>query len=100
MDNSLRLCYLNLLNDFILSKIPNNETSIIKIIDVGNFLILKGSTTLSSPLDVFLITKEFKEKFELPDEVKLNTIDLIEYSINDEEYEFKDIQILSSIRYT
>jgi hypothetical protein len=99
MNNSLRLCYLNLLNDFILNKIPNNETSVIKIIDVGNFLILKGSTTLSKPLDIFLITKEFMEKFELPDDIKFNTIDLIEYSINDEEYEFKDIQILSSIRY-
>lgn len=99
MDNKLRLYYINLLNDFILNKIPSTEFSIIKIIDVGNFLIIKGHTTLTTPLDIFEITNEFKNKFELPEDVKINTIDLIEYS-SDNKCEFKDVQILTSTKYS
>lgn len=83
MTNNTKLTYLNLLNDFIMKKIPKEESSMIKIIDVGNFLIFKGSTTSLEPLDLFSITDEFKKYYELPEGTKLNTIDLIKYGVED-----------------
>ncbi len=83
MTNNTKLIYLNLLNDFIIKKIPKEEISIIKIIDVDNFLIFKGSTTLLEPLNLFSITDEFKKYYDLPEDIKLNTIDLIKYGMED-----------------
>lgn len=98
MDDTMRLCYINLLNDFIMSKIPNNEPTIIKIVDVGNFLIIKGISTLSEPLDIFSITNEFKEKYDTPEDIKFNTIDLIDYS-TEKDYKLFNVPILTSVRY-
>ena len=98
MINEIRLYYINLLNDFIISKFPKNETSFIKIIDVGNFLIIKGITTNSTPLDMFTIVNEFTEKNNPPKELNFNTIDLIEYSSEDY-FNLSDIPILISTRY-
>lgn len=98
MDDMFRQYYINLLNDFIINKVPNNEPTIIKIIDVGNFLIVKGTTSLYEPLDIFTITNEFREKYDIPEEIRLNTIDLIEYS-SEKEYKFCDSSILTSVRY-
>lgn len=97
-EDSIRLYYINLLNDFIISKIPNNEPTVIKIIDVGNFLIIKGISSLSEPLDIFSITNEFKEKYGTPEDFKFNTIDLIDYS-TEKDYKLFNIPILTSVRY-
>lgn len=52
----------------------------IKIIDIGNFVVIKGKTTYEKTLDLQLISKEFKDKlghnFE---DMNVNTIDIIEY---------------------
>ena len=76
-----KLSIVNLLSDFILSKIPSIEESIIQIADCNNFYIIKGKTTYSTPLDINKIKDEFIEKFKSKiDTIKLtNTIDLIEY---------------------
>lgn len=72
---------VNLFSDFILGKIPYDEKSIIKIVDCGNFYVIKGKTSSKQVLFLPNIISEFKEKFkELTDEKKLtHTIDLIEY---------------------
>ena len=74
----------NLLADFILSKIPKNEHSIIRVIDCGNFYIVKAKTSHKEPLDISVIVTEFSEKFSdyLGDKEITHTIDLIEYDAN------------------
>ena len=99
MINEVRLYYMNLLNNFIIKKIPKNEMSIIKIIDIGNFLIIKGSTSSPDPLDIFSIVNEFMETYNVPEEIKFNTVDLIEYS-SDSFINFKDVPVLVSTRYS
>lgn len=76
-----KLGIVNLLSDFILSKIPKEEESIIQVSDCNNFYIIKGKTTYSDPLDINEIKNEFIKKFESEiDTIKLtNTIDLLEY---------------------
>jgi hypothetical protein len=71
----------NLLADFILSKIPKNEHSIIRVIDCGNFYIVKAKTSHKEILDISEIITEFSEKFSvyLGDKKITHTIDLIEY---------------------
>jgi len=71
----------NLLADFILSKIPKNEHSIIRVIDCGNFYLIKAKTTHKEPLDVSEIITEFSDNFLefLGDKKITSTIDLIEY---------------------
>jgi len=77
-----RLSVVNLLSDFILSKIPSQEESIIQVIDCSNFFVIKGRTTHNDPLDLMKIKDEFIEKFQHKLEgLKLShTIDLIEYN--------------------
>ncbi len=72
----------NLLADFILSKIPNTEESIIKVIDCKNFLIIKGKTSYNDVLDLVTLTSEFEQKYsKLIGDIKItHTIDLIEYA--------------------
>jgi hypothetical protein len=74
----------NLLADFILSKIPKNEHSIIRVIDCGNFYIVKAKTSHKESLDISEIVTEFSEKFSdyLGDKEITRTIDLIEYDAN------------------
>jgi hypothetical protein len=72
---------VNLFSDFILSKIPKNEKTIIQVIDVINFVVIKGKTSYKEILDITKIKEEFIEKFpqiEIGYKLK-NTIDLIEY---------------------
>ena len=71
----------NLLADFILSKIPKNEHSIIRVIDCGNFYIVKAKTSHKEPLNISEIVTEFSKKFlnYLGDKEITRTIDLIEY---------------------
>jgi hypothetical protein len=78
---SSRIFLTNLLSDFILSKIPKNEHSIIRVIDSGNFYLIKAKTTHKEPLDISKIITEFSEKFSefLGDKKITRTIDLIEY---------------------
>lgn len=76
-----RTFYLKLLSDTILSKFPDGEKSLIKFVDVGNFVIIKGKTTSTEVLDLFKITSEFEKKFGHHfDNIKINTIDIIEYN--------------------
>ena len=72
---------VNLLSDFILSKIPPEEKSIIKVIDCENFYVLKGKTSSKEVLFIPNIISEFKEKYSEYIENKsiTHTIDLIEY---------------------
>jgi len=76
-----RLSIVNLLADFILSKIPKEQESIIQVVDCSNFYVIKGKTTYNSPLDISTIKDEFITKHQsLLGEIKLShTIDLIEY---------------------
>jgi hypothetical protein len=99
MEILFRSHHINLLNEFILNKIPENESSLIKIVDVGNFLVLKGFTTSSENLNMFDIVKEFREVYNLSEDVKLNTIDLIEYSSKYEYFNNNDTNIVISTKH-
>jgi hypothetical protein len=76
-----KLSIVNLLSDFILSKIPKEDESIIQVVDCLNFYVIKGKTTYNIPLDIPSIKDEFIIKFEelLGDRKLSHTIDLIEY---------------------
>jgi hypothetical protein len=78
-----RILVINLFTDFILSKIPYNEDTIIKIVDCKNFLIIKGKTSYNQVLDLPEILNEFLTKYENNiGNIKLShTVDLIEYDI-------------------
>ena len=74
---------VNLLADFILSKIDKKENSIIQVSDCGPFMVINGVTTSNEVLDLEKIKKEFTDWFsELIPDIdidKLNTIDVIRY---------------------
>ena len=76
-----RVYITNLFADFILSKIPYTEESIIKVVDCTNFLIIKGKTTYNDVLDLVTLTSEFEDKYSttIGDIKVTHTIDLIEY---------------------
>jgi hypothetical protein len=78
-----RILITNLFADFILSKIPYNEETIIKIVDCKNFFIIKGKTSYNQVLDLTVILDEFLKKYEDHlGKVKLShTVDLIEYDV-------------------
>lgn len=79
-----RTSLVNLLSDFILSKIPLDETSCIEVADCINFYIIKGKTTSKEVLPLSEIISEFKEKYSniLSSETTLGrTIDVIEYGV-------------------
>ena len=78
-----RILITNLFADFILSKIPNNEESIIKVVDCKNFFVIKGRTSHNEVLDLSIILEEFLKKYEDHiGKVKLShTLDLIEYEV-------------------
>jgi hypothetical protein len=69
---------VNLLSDYILSEISTEENSIIKVIDCGNFFVIKGKTTSKEVLFLPNIISKFNERFEIPSKLT-HTIDLIEY---------------------
>jgi hypothetical protein len=78
-----RILIINLFSDFILSKIPHNEETIIKVVDCTNFFIIKGKTSYNQVLDLTIILDEFLKKYEDNlGKVKLtHTVDLIEYDV-------------------
>jgi hypothetical protein len=78
---------VNSLSNFILSKIGQEHSTIIKVVDLGNFFVVKGKTDCKSILNLNEVVSEFNEKFEEFSEfLKItNTIDLIEYDCDLEE---------------
>lgn len=74
---------INLLADFILSKIPQEEQTIIKVVDCVNFFIIKGKTTYKEVLDFSSLVSQFQsEHTGVIDNTKItHTIDLIEYGV-------------------
>jgi len=80
---SSRILITNLFADFIVSKIPHNEETIIKVVDCTNFFIIKGKTSYNQVLDLTIILDEFLKKYEdYLGKVKLShTVDLMEYDV-------------------
>ena len=74
---------VNLLADFILTRIDKKENSIIQITDYEAFMIIHGQTTSKDILDMDKIKTDFFEWFkDILDEVgikNINTIDIIRY---------------------
>lgn len=75
-----RVYTVNLFADFILSKIPHTEDSIISISDCKNFIVIKGQTSYKEILDISSLTTEFNETYN-PEFPVSHTIDLIEYGV-------------------
>jgi hypothetical protein len=79
-----RISKINLFADYILNQIPKDEKTIIKIVDCGNFLIIKGKTSHNEILDILKIKNDFCEKFEINLDgfsIFNHTIDLLEYDV-------------------
>jgi hypothetical protein len=78
---SSRIFLINLFADFIISKIPHEEQSIINIVDCKNFILVKGKTTSKNLLNLSQISNEFSSKFSeyLNDNKITHTLDHIEY---------------------
>jgi hypothetical protein len=72
---------VNLLSDFILTKLPKNESSQIVVVDCENFFVIKGKTSSKEVLNVSDLVSEFTEefKFHLSESKISHTIDLIQY---------------------
>ena len=51
-----RILITNLFADFIISKIPYNEETIIKVVDCKNFFVIKGKTSYNQVLDLSVIS--------------------------------------------
>ena len=91
---SSRIFIINLFADFIISKIPQEEQSIINIVDCKNFIVVKGITTSKSLLNLSEISDEFNKKYsKFLDEIKItHTLDLIEYD--------KELKPISEFTFT
>jgi hypothetical protein len=78
---SSRIFLVNLFTDFILSKIPDTENSIINVVDCKNFFVVKGKTSSKELLNLSEIITEFSTKFSnyISENKITHTIDLIEY---------------------
>jgi hypothetical protein len=74
---------VNLLADFILTRIDKKENSIIQVTDCETFFVINGQTTSETVLDVEKIKTDFSEWFgDILKDVgieKINTIDVIRY---------------------
>jgi hypothetical protein len=71
---------VNLLADYLVSKIGSEIETIIQVTDCRSFFVVNGITKSIKVLDMQSVMIEFQEKFaHLLDEQKINTIDLIEY---------------------
>lgn len=73
-----RIYTVNLFADFILSKIPHTEESMITVVDFKNFVVIKGRTTSNEILDINLISDKFNNQYQNNFKIS-HTIDLIEY---------------------
>jgi hypothetical protein len=58
-----RIFIINLFADFIISNIPHEDESIIKVVDCKNFMLVKGKTTSKTLLNLSQISTEFSKKF-------------------------------------
>ena len=85
-----RISIVNLLSDFILSKIPSNEDTIISVIDCKNFFVIKGKTSHKELLDTPKIVDEFVTKFSkhIGDYKVTHTIDLNEFNTKKSSYDY------------
>lgn len=74
---------VNLLADFILTRIDKKENSIIQVTDCETFFVINGQTTSETVLDIEKIKTDFSEWFgDILKDVgieKINTIDVIRY---------------------
>lgn len=74
---------VNLLADFILTRIDKKENSIIQVTDCETFFVINGQTISETVLDIEKIKTDFTEWFgDILKEVgieKINTIDVIRY---------------------
>jgi hypothetical protein len=79
-----RIFLINLFTDFILSKIPNTEESIINVVDCKNFFVVKGKTSSKDLLNLTEIITEFSTKYSnyIGENKITHTIDLVEYDQN------------------
>lgn len=89
---------VNLFADFILSKIPKEESSIINIVDFGNFWVVKGKTSHNDLLDIPEIKNEFISKYSeyFEEGFIFQTIDLIEYESEMKELEKLKLSLFNS----
>ena len=76
-----KIFIVNLFADFILSKINKSESTEIRVVDCGQFFVVKGKTSSKEVLNLSNLTLDFKNEYkDLIEEKKLiHTIDLIEY---------------------
>ena len=86
-----RIFYLNLFSKFILSKV--GEGSIIKLVDMDNFVVVKGNIVSDTPINLFELGKKFDETHKdlFEENIKINTIDILNYDFNSNIYEFNRI---------
>lgn len=91
-----KLFLVNCLANFIVDKIGDNYSSIIRVFDFENFIILKGKTNSKEILNLNEVLIEFDEKYKNVSEFSKikNTIDLIEYDC-----EIKELDKLSLTLY-
>lgn len=77
-----KICLVNALANFIVDTLGKDVSSIIKIVDVGNFLVVKGKTSRKEELKLSDVISEFTNNYKNHFEsLKIsNTIDLIEYN--------------------
>ena len=73
---------VNTLSNFILEKLGLETSSVIQVIDLINFVVVKGKTNIDKVLNLEKVIDEYNEKYKkyLGDYKVVNTIDLIEYS--------------------
>lgn len=74
----------NLLCDLIIKqygKVDSNHKTEIKVIDLEQFIVLKGKTSINNPINYSMIFKSFVEEKNTSDR-NFNVIDLIEYGVN------------------
>jgi len=72
---------VNLFADFIISKINHSESTEIKVLDCGQFFVIKGKTSSKEVLNMSELTLEFKNKYKdiINEKQLIHTIDLLEY---------------------
>lgn len=91
-----RILYLTLLSDLILSKFSKEDNALISLVDMGNFVVVKGKTKSTNVIDLHEITENFKEKLGHNFEnMNLNTIDIIEYNTELSDMSIKNYQKFS-----
>jgi len=74
-----RKLQIHLLGEFIKNKVGSNFINI-TLVDLKNFIVVKGKTSSNNLLNLSEIVDEFKKFYEISDEMKFFTIDLIEYN--------------------